>query len=149
MKISACAAGHGHSKWYILAMRRSLWFGVITRASLPMCLCRILQTRIKLLKTPSDWTRLWWHHREIDFAIRSLFHNYIISWTIIWWTFHLVCTNSLFVFKEINGKHFYVKRKGPFKCYVTPWGVEGCQFSQKKRVTRGWVGVKFPGKNVT
>ena len=45
---------------------------------------------------------------------------------------------------------------GPFKCYVTQWGVGGCQLSRKKRyagvrfnvisVTRGWVGVKFPGK---
>ena len=46
--------------------------------------------------------------------------------------------------------------KGPFKCYVTPWGVGGVSFPGKKRyegvrfnvicVTRGWVGVKFPGK---
>ena len=45
--------------------------------------------------------------------------------------------------------------KGSFKCYVMPWGV-GCQLSRKKvnegvrfniiSVTRGWVGVKFPGK---
>ena len=45
---------------------------------------------------------------------------------------------------------------GPFKCYVMQWGVGGCQLSRKKRyegarfnvisVTRGWVGVKYPGK---
>ena len=47
--------------------------------------------------------------------------------------------------------------KGPFKCYVTQMGVGGgVTFSRKKRyegvrinvicVTRGWVGVQFPGK---
>ena len=45
---------------------------------------------------------------------------------------------------------------GPFKCYVTQMGVGGVTFSGKKRyegvrynvisVTRGWVGVQFPGK---
>ena len=47
---------------------------------------------------------------------------------------------------------------GPFKCYVAQMGVGGgcVRFSGKKRyegvqfnvisVTRGWVGVKFPGK---
>ena len=45
---------------------------------------------------------------------------------------------------------------GPFKCYVTPWGVGGVSFPGQKRyegvrfnvicVSRGWVGVKFPGK---
>ena len=51
--------------------------------------------------------------------------------------------------------HVYVC-KGPFKCYVTQMGVGGVRFSGKKRyegvmfnvisVTRGWVGVQFPGK---
>ena len=46
--------------------------------------------------------------------------------------------------------------KGPFKCYVTQMGVGVVRFSGKKRyegvrfnvisVTRGWVGVLFPGK---
>ena len=46
--------------------------------------------------------------------------------------------------------------KGPFKCYVTQMGVGGVTFSRKKRyegvrinvicVTRGWMGVQFPGK---
>ena len=46
--------------------------------------------------------------------------------------------------------------KGPFKCYVTQMGVGGLRFSAKKcyegvrfnviSVTRGWVGVQFPGK---
>ena len=41
-------------------------------------------------------------------------------------------------------------------CYITQWGWGGWQISQKKRcedvrfnvisVTRGWVGVKSPGK---
>ena len=45
---------------------------------------------------------------------------------------------------------------GPFKCYVTQWGVGGCQLSRTKTFTKvygstflallGWVGVKFPGK---
>ena len=50
-------------------------------------------------------------------------------------------------------------RAGPFKCYVTQLGVGGgVSFHGKKRyedvrfnvisVTRGWVGVKFPGKSV-
>ena len=44
--------------------------------------------------------------------------------------------------------------KGPFKCYITPWGVGVSVFPEKKRyedvgfnvisVTRGWLGVKFP-----
>ena len=49
---------------------------------------------------------------------------------------------------------------GPFKCYITQMGVGECvKFSGKKRyegvrfnvisVTRGWVGVQFPEKNVT
>ena len=47
--------------------------------------------------------------------------------------------------------------KGPFKCYVMPWGVGVVSFPGKKRykcvrfnvisITRGWVGgVKFPEK---
>ena len=52
-------------------------------------------------------------------------------------------------------------RAGPFKCYVTQLGVGGVSFHEKKRycykdvrfnvisVTRGWVGVKFPGKKCT
>ena len=45
---------------------------------------------------------------------------------------------------------------GPFKCYVAQMAVGGCQIFRKKRyegvrfnvisVTRGWVGVQFPGK---
>ena len=45
---------------------------------------------------------------------------------------------------------------GPFKCYVMQMGVGGVRFSGKKHyecamfnvisVTRGWVGVQFPGK---
>ena len=48
--------------------------------------------------------------------------------------------------------------KGPFKCYVTQRREGGVGFPGKKRdegvrfnvisVTRGWVGVKFPGKNL-
>ena len=48
------------------------------------------------------------------------------------------------------------RSKGPFKCYVTQMGVGGVKFSEKLRyegvifnficVTRGWVGVQFPGK---
>ena len=50
---------------------------------------------------------------------------------------------------------------GPFKCYVMQlgWEVRGCQISVKKRyedvqfnvisVARGWVGFKFPEKNIT
>ena len=44
---------------------------------------------------------------------------------------------------------------GSFKCYVTQMGVGGVTFSGKKRyegvrfnvisITRGWVGVQFPG----
>ena len=26
--------------------------------------------------------------------------------------------------------------EGPFKCYVTPWGVGGCQLSRKKALRR-------------
>ena len=53
-------------------------------------------------------------------------------------------------------------RAGPFKCYVTQLGVGGgggVSFHGKKRYedvrfnvisfTRGWVGVKFPGKKCT
>ena len=50
-------------------------------------------------------------------------------------------------------------RAGPFKCYVTQLGVGGVRFHGKKRyedvrfnvisVTRGCVGVKFPGKKCT
>ena len=47
--------------------------------------------------------------------------------------------------------------KGPFKCYVTQWGMGGVSaFPEKKRyeviqfnvisVTRGWMGVQFPEK---
>ena len=46
--------------------------------------------------------------------------------------------------------------KGPFECYVTQMVVGGVRFSRKNRyegvmfnvisVTRGWVGVQFPGK---
>ena len=46
--------------------------------------------------------------------------------------------------------------KGPLKCYVMQMGVGGLKFSEEKRyegvrfnvisVTRGWVGVQFPGK---
>ncbi len=55
-------------------------------------------------------------------------------------------------------RHPLTKDKGPFKCYVTQMGVGGggVRFSGKKRydgvmfhvisVTRGWVGVQFPGK---
>ena len=45
---------------------------------------------------------------------------------------------------------------GPFKCYVMQMAVWGVHFSRKKRyegvrfnvisITRGWVGVRFPGK---
>ena len=54
----------------------------------------------------------------------------------------------------ISGLH-----RGPYKCYVMPLGVGGCQLSRKKgyegvrfnviRVMRGWMGVKFPGKNIS
>ena len=47
--------------------------------------------------------------------------------------------------------------KEPFQCYVMQWGVSA--FLEKKHykgvwfnaisMTRGWVGVKFPGKSVT
>ena len=54
-------------------------------------------------------------------------------------------------------KHY---TKGSFKCYVMQWGVAGVSaFPGKKHyegvrfnvvsVTRGWVGVKFPGNCVT
>ena len=49
-----------------------------------------------------------------------------------------------------------VDTKGPFKRYVMQMGVGGVKFSRKKcyegvmfnaiSVTRGWVGVQFPGK---
>ena len=66
-----------------------------------------------------------------------------------------------------NLEKSYVTLQRPFKCYVTPWGVGvggggwlvgggGFSFPGKKcyeglrfnviSVTRGWVGVKFPGK---
>ena len=58
--------------------------------------------------------------------------------------------------REAAVSKLMVRAWGPFKCYVTPWGVGGCQLSQKKRyegvrfnvisVTRGGGGVKFPGK---
>ena len=46
---------------------------------------------------------------------------------------------------------------GPFKCYIMQWGVGDVTFPGKKAlrrsvqfnvlsVTRGWMGVKFPGK---
>ena len=53
---------------------------------------------------------------------------------------------------------FQVLFKGPLKCYVMPWGW-ACQLSREKHyegamfnvisVTKGCVGVKFPGKSFT
>ena len=36
----------------------------------------------------------------------------------------------------VNQKVKISTDKGPFKCYVTQWGVGGCQLSQKKSVMK-------------
>ena len=63
---------------------------------------------------------------------------------------------SVFEFSELGNTSAFTRHisKRPFKCYVTQMGVS--HFSEKKRyegvmfniisVTRGWVGVQFPGK---
>ena len=58
-----------------------------------------------------------------------------------------------YCFKKFPSVRFLL---GPFKCYVTQMGVGGVNFYGKKHyegvrfnvisVTRGWVGVHFPGK---
>ena len=60
---------------------------------------------------------------------------------------------SIYILKS---KDFDIGLKGPLKYYVTQMGVGDVKFSRKKRykrvnfnvisVTRGWVGVQFPGK---
>ena len=80
------------------------------------------------------------------------YHMCVISYAC-----HVICMCHV---KMCHTCHVtYMSYKGPFKCYVTQMGGGGCvcvRFSGKKRyegvrfnvisVTRGWVGIQFPGK---
>ena len=74
---------------------------------------------------------------------------YFLTWNTIW----------LGDVSSVRTATTQITGMGPFKCYVTQMGVGGVTFSGKKRyegvrfnvisVTRGLVGVQFPGKSVT